>query len=96
MPKPPYLLLAFDVDATAADGDGDAESIIADVEAGFPANARPRRLAVEHLYAIEVPVSKASDRFFEVGMYLGLKDSEHGGVVRWALQLCRADEFAEG
>lgn len=91
-PKPPYLLVSFDVAST----NPNAATIIADVRAGFPANARPVALAVDNAYSIEVPPSLASDRFFEVGMYLTLKDQEHGGGVRWVLQLCRVDEFAQG
>ena len=91
-PKAPYLLVSFDVDPSNAD----AAAIIADVEHGFPPQDRPMRLAVDHLYVIMVPSSQAMDRFMEVGMYLTLKDQQHNGVLRWALQLCRMDEFASG
>jgi len=91
-PKAPYLLVSFDVDQN----NPNAPTIIADVRTGFPPNARPVAFPVDNAYSIDVPSSQAFDRFMEVGMYLTLKDQQHGGVVRWVLQLCRVDEFAQG
>ena len=93
MPLPPYLIVAFDVDP----GEPNAPDIIEDVRSGFPANARPKQFAVRNVYSIDVdPPSQALPRFNEVGMYLTLKDAEHGGILRWVLQLCRIDEIATG
>ena len=89
-PKPPYLLVAFDVDPL----DPNAPAIIADVLAGFPTDAIPTPLQVANTYAIEVPSSQAKARFIEVGMYLMTQDQNHGGVLRWWEQLCRTDDFA--
>lgn len=92
MPRAPYLLVSFDVD----EGSPDAVKIMADVLAGFPNNARPVAMSVEHLYSIEVPSSSARTRFNEVGMYLALQDRNHNEVLRWVVQLCRIDEITIG
>lgn len=93
MPTAPYLIVGFDIDPD----EPDASAIIEDVRSGFPANARPIQFAVRNLYSIDVvPPSQAIPRFNEVGMYLILKDAQHGGILRWVLQLCRVDEIATG
>ena len=92
MPRPPYLLVAFDVDP--GESAAGAAAILDDVLAGFPANVRPAPLRVEHVFVIEVPESQASDRFMDVGTYLMLKDHQHQGVLRWVVQLCRVDDIA--
>jgi hypothetical protein len=92
MPTAPYVLVSFDVDYA----NPDAGRIMADVLAGFPDDVRPVSMGVEHLYVVEVPSSQAFPRFTEVGMYLTAQDANHGGVLRWVVQLCRIDEIATG
>ncbi len=91
-PKAPYLLVSFDVDQN----NPNAPTIIADVRTGFPANARPVAFPIDNVYSINVPPPAANQFFFDVGTYLSFKDQQHGGVLRWVLQLCRVDEFAQG
>lgn len=92
MPRPPYLLIAFDVDPAAALPPQQVQQILADVRAGLPANTLEFR--VEHQYLLEVAPSQAGETFEHVGMYLMLEEEQHGGALRWTVQLCRIDEIA--
>ena len=91
-PKAPYLLLMLSI----TPGHPGGAAIIADVLAGLPKQLKAQPRAAPDVFTIGVKASEDRARFFDVGLYLSLKDQQHGGALHWALQLCRVDDFAEG
>jgi hypothetical protein len=90
--KAPYLIVGFDVDPANPARD----SIMSDVELGFPLIGTLLPLGVDNMHAIEVPPSAMTARLRTVIHYLAAKDRQHGGAVRWVAQLCRAPEIGVG
>jgi hypothetical protein len=89
--NPPYLIVGFDVDPADPNG----PTVIEDVQHDFPLTGI-LPLGVENVFALEVPLSQMNARFQQVRAYLAQKDQDHGGVLRWVVQLCHSSEISVG
>ena len=92
MPTEPYIIFGFDVDP----GDPNAAQIMADLEATFPPLPGMASLGVANTYLVEVGQGEEDQRLRALIKYFRGKDTEHGGALRWAAQLCRSAEFGNG
>jgi hypothetical protein len=88
----PYLLVGFAVPSSVPN----AAAICHDLEMNIPWDGPPLSLGIEDVFAMEVSLGNMMLRCTQVTNFLAAADQQHGGVIRWFVQLCRTADISGG